>query len=85
MPHPYLKEGMRVVITSGVMTGIEGILLRWQNRAKVIVSLDSISRALVIEVGEDSIQPAGNSRSQPHHLLPALSERELPLAKTHVQ
>jgi transcription antitermination factor NusG len=56
-PHPYLKEGQHVVITTGVMAGMQGILLRRQNGARVVVCLDSISRAFVVEVDTACLEP----------------------------
>lgn len=56
-PHPVLKEGQRVMITGGVMSGMEGILLRMRNSTRVVVSLDSISRAFAIEVNADCVEP----------------------------
>jgi len=49
-PHEYLKVGERVVITDGVLSGMEGILLHKRNGAKVVVSLDSIARSFAVEV-----------------------------------
>jgi len=52
---PSLKEGQRVMITSGVMSGLQGVLLRRQNSTRVVISLDSISRAFAVEVDSDSV------------------------------
>jgi len=56
-PHPYLTEGQRVKIRSGIMEGIEGILLRSQNGSRVVISLDSIYRAFVVEIDSASLEP----------------------------
>src|SRR5262249_54155144 len=56
-PHPYVREGDRVVIINGVMAGMEGVLLRRQNGARVVVCLDSISRAFVVEVDAALLKP----------------------------
>ncbi len=61
-PHPYLREGQRVAIVSGVMAGMEGVLLRRQNGARVVVCLDSISRAFVVEVDTALLRPLVLSR-----------------------
>ena len=64
-PHPYLTAGQRVVITNGAMSGMEGILVRDQKNARVVVALESIARAFVIEIDVSSVQflkkPASNS------------------------
>ena len=61
MPCPYLKVGQRVVIISGVLSGMQGILVRKQNKTRVVVSLDSISRGYVVEVDIASVKPIGRS------------------------
>ena len=56
-PYPYLQLGQRVVVTEGVMCGMEGILMRKRNNTRVVVSLDSIMRAFVVEVDASSVRP----------------------------
>ena len=63
-PYPYLKVGQRVVITSGALSGMQGILMRKQNNTRVVVSLDSISRGFVVEVDMASLKPIGRSVQQ---------------------
>jgi transcription antitermination factor NusG len=57
LPHPYLSVGQRVIITSGALCGLQGILLRKQNNTRVVVSLESIARSFVVEVDLNSIAP----------------------------
>ena len=56
-PHPHLAAGDRVMITSGVMAGMKGILLRKQNSTRVVVSIESICRAFVVEVDTTCVEP----------------------------
>jgi transcription antitermination factor NusG len=56
-PHERLEAGQRVVITDGAMAGMEGVLLRKQNKTRVIVSLQSIPRAFSVEVEAACIRP----------------------------
>jgi transcription antitermination factor NusG len=53
-PHPYsmhhLKAGDAVMIQSGAMTGMEGTLIRMQNSTRVLVQVDAIARAFIVEV-----------------------------------
>jgi transcription antitermination factor NusG len=58
-PHEYLHEGQRVLITQGVLSGLEGILVRMQNNTRVVVSLESIQRAFMVDVDETWLQPIG--------------------------
>ena len=58
-PHNYLKEGQRVVIIEGALSGLEGILVRLQNNMRVVVCLDSIQRAFMVDVDESWVRPVG--------------------------
>ncbi len=58
-PHPYLTVGERVRIKSGVMTGVEGILVRMKNDFRVVLSLDAIMRSVAVEVDADDVEPVG--------------------------
>ena len=50
-PHPYLKEGQRVRITRGPMTGVEGVLLRVNdNKGVVVLSVDLLHRSVAAEI-----------------------------------
>jgi transcription antitermination factor NusG len=60
-PHPQLAAGDQVMITSGVMAGMKGMLLRVQNSTRVVVSIESICRAFVVEVDADWVEPVRKS------------------------
>ena len=57
VPHPFLKEGHRVRVKNGPMAGLEGILRRRKSRARLVVSLDLIQRAVALEIDEASVGP----------------------------
>ena len=57
-PHPYLTLGERVRIKAGVMTGVEGVLVRKKNEFRVVLTLDTIMRSVAVEVDADDIEPA---------------------------
>ncbi len=56
-PHPYLTMGTRVRIRSGVMEGMEGVLLRKKNGIRVVLTIEMIMRSVIVEVGMDEIEP----------------------------
>jgi transcription antitermination factor NusG len=58
-PHKYLKAGQRVMIMEGPLAGMQGILLRRSNGARIIIALGSISRAFGVEVDESSVKALG--------------------------
>ncbi len=54
-PHPYLKVGRRVRVSSGPFAGTEGILVRRRDGCRVVVSIDLLMRSVAIEVDEADI------------------------------
>jgi transcription antitermination factor NusG len=58
-PYPYLMVGQHVVVTEGIMSGMEGVLVRKRNATRVVVSLDSIARAFVVEIDAACVKPVG--------------------------
>jgi transcription antitermination factor NusG len=58
-PHPYLEAGQRVMITAGSFAGMRGILQRRGNGLRLVVALESIARAFMVEVDEASVEPLG--------------------------
>jgi len=63
-PHPSLVAGQHVMITSGVLRGMEGILLRSQNNTRVVVAIDAIARSFAVEVDIFCLEPLGNAPAQ---------------------
>ena|ERR1700687_2646788 len=49
-PHPYLKVGRRVRVTTGPLQGLEGILARKKNSSRFVISLDLIMRSVAAEI-----------------------------------
>jgi transcription antitermination factor NusG len=62
-PHEYLAVGQRVMITDGPLSGMQGILARKTNGARVVVSLDSIARAFMLEVEESRVKVLDTGRA----------------------
>jgi len=55
-PHPCLTSGTRVRIRSGVMAGMEGILLRNKNDFRVVLTLEMIMKSVRVEVEIDNVE-----------------------------
>ncbi len=49
-PHPYLATGAVVRIRSGVLAGLQGIVVRQKSGCRVVLSLDLIERSVSMEV-----------------------------------
>jgi transcription antitermination factor NusG len=56
-PYPYLTVGTRVEIRRGPLAGMAGILLRRQNKYRVVISVDLIMRAIVVDVAVEDVVP----------------------------
>ena len=51
LPHPYLREGQRVRVTSGLLAGVEGIFLRSRpNKGLLVISIHLLQRSVAVEV-----------------------------------
>jgi transcription termination/antitermination protein NusG len=57
-PHAYLTTGRRVRIKSGPLAELEGVLVRWKNTLRVVLSLDLIASAAAVEVDAANIEGA---------------------------
>jgi transcription antitermination factor NusG len=56
-PHPYLKEGRRVRITNGPMSGTEGIFVRRKHQTRLVVSISLIQRSVALDIAEADVEP----------------------------
>jgi len=57
-PHPYLRAGRRVRVTSGPFQGLEGIVQRKKGRLRLIISLNLILRSVAVEINETDLEPS---------------------------
>lgn len=56
-PHPYLKIGQRVRVTTGAMRDVVGILVEKRNARKLVISVDMMNRAIEVDVDIGMIEP----------------------------
>ena len=56
-PHPYLTEGRKVRITAGPLAGQTGILVCRKGARRVVLSMDSIQRSILVDVEAGSVEP----------------------------
>jgi transcription antitermination factor NusG len=49
-PCPFLRAGQRVRIERGALTGLEGILLEFRGRRRVILSVTLLQRSVAVEI-----------------------------------
>jgi transcription antitermination factor NusG len=55
-PHPYLRVGRRVLVHSGPMQGLKGIIVRRKDCCRVIFSIDLIMRSVAVELDEADLE-----------------------------
>ncbi len=50
VPHPFLREGARVRVKRGALAGIEGILTRFKNQSRLVISVTLLAQSVALEV-----------------------------------
>lgn len=66
-PHSYLSVGERARITSGVLAGLEGIVIRQKHNLRFVLSMDQIMQSIVIEVDAGELEPITSAAAQGGH------------------
>jgi transcription antitermination factor NusG len=63
-PHPFLRSGQRVRIRQGSLEGVEGVLTRFKNQHRVVITVEPLQKAFAVEVDLSAVEPvrAGNPR-----------------------
>jgi transcription antitermination factor NusG len=56
-PHPYLRQGKRVRVTSGPLANTEGIMIRRKDGFRLVLSINLITRSVMLEVDESDVEP----------------------------
>jgi transcription antitermination factor NusG len=56
-PHPYLKVGDKVRVIRGALEGLEGVLSRKSGLARVVVNVESIMRAVSLQIDGSDLEP----------------------------
>jgi len=60
LPHPYLREGQRVRIDAGPLSGVEGIYVRSRpNRGLLVLSVNLLHQSVAVEVDCTCVTPVG--------------------------
>jgi transcription antitermination factor NusG len=55
-PHPYLSAGRLVRVRSGPLKGLEGIILRTNQRCRIVLSIHLIMRSVAVEVDDGDVE-----------------------------
>jgi transcription antitermination factor NusG len=58
-PHPYLREGQRVRIMRGPLSGVEGILVGGKaNKGRLVLSVELLQQSVAVEVDCTDVEKA---------------------------
>lgn len=81
LPHPYLREGHRVRIADGPLSGLEGVLLQVKpSKGLLVVSVELLQRSVAVEVDCTRVVSIGNSMTPPHAPVRRLAASSAPHA-----
>jgi transcription antitermination factor NusG len=51
----FLQEGQRVRVKQGVLTGVEGVLLKRKSQWRLVISVTTLHRSIAVEIDQDSV------------------------------
>ncbi len=77
-PHSFLTSGEKVRVISGVLQGVEGVVLRQKNELRIVVSISLIQQSISVEVDAHSVELIEARRVpviEPRRMEPAFSFR----------
>jgi transcriptional antiterminator NusG len=57
-PHPFLTTGEQILVVRGPLYGITGVLVRFKNSHRVVLSLSLLQRSMFVEVDRADLVPA---------------------------
>ena len=58
-PHPYLREGQRVRVRRGLLSGVEGILVGGKaNKGRLVLSVELLQQSVAVEVDCTDVEKA---------------------------
>jgi transcription antitermination factor NusG len=60
-PHPFLSVGERARIRRGPLAGLQGIILRQKNSARIVLTLDLIMKSVALEIDLADLEPLGTA------------------------
>jgi transcription antitermination factor NusG len=64
-PWPFLRQGQFVLVEQGPLTGVEGIIVRFKNQYRLVVSMSLLQRSVAVEIDRAWVRPISNPRFKP--------------------
>lgn len=63
-PYPYAAVGHRCRVTAGPFRGLEGTVVRWDGRTRIVLEVGMLGRGAAMEIDADLLEPAGDAASR---------------------
>jgi transcription antitermination factor NusG len=63
MGYPFLQKGARVRVRRGALKGVEGVLVRMKNQARLVLSVSLLSQSIAAEVDVQNVEVIHSRRS----------------------
>ena len=60
-PFPFLQGGQRVRIEGGAFAGIEGIVMGFKEKLRLVLSITLLQKSVLLEIGRDQVDASGCS------------------------
>lgn len=57
IPHPFLNVGERAIIRSGALAGMQGIVVRHKNSARIVLTIELIMKSVAVEIDIADLEP----------------------------
>src|SRR5262249_47615011 len=70
-PWPYLKVGETVVVETGPLQRLSGVIVRLKNIDRLVVSISLLMLSVAVEIPRESVRPLSKpatERDEPHRL-----------------
>ena len=55
-PHPFLSIGERARILNGALAGLEGIVLRYKNSTRIVLTIEPIMKSVAVEIDSGDLE-----------------------------
>jgi transcription antitermination factor NusG len=63
-PFPYLSSGVKIRITQGPLSGLEGMLAKVKNKENLVVSVTMLRRSIAVEIDRSSVEVLDTNASR---------------------
>jgi transcription antitermination factor NusG len=55
VPYPFVDEGHRVRINSGALAGVQGIVISFTQRVRLVLSITMLQRSVLLEIDRELV------------------------------